>query len=102
VGVGQTPDYKVMLSGVNNAFIGIFGSALEVIAPIILALVLTDAGFGLVTRVVPQLNIFSIGLPVKVVVGLILITVTLPLVGTWIGNQLVTDVSAALHTVRAA
>ena len=35
-----------------------------------LALILTDAAFGIVSRVVPQLNVFAVGFPAKVVVGL--------------------------------
>jgi type III secretion protein T len=46
-----------------------FGSLAELTvrlaAPIILLLVLVDLGFGLVNRVVPQLNVFFFTMPIK-------------------------------------
>ena len=41
--------------------------------PVLLALILTDAAFGVVSRVVPQLNVFAVGFPAKIVVGLLLV-----------------------------
>jgi flagellar biosynthetic protein FliR len=100
VPVGSTPDIGRLVEGADHTFAAIFGSALQIAAPVLLALVLTDVGFGLVTRVVPQLNIFSVGLPVKVIVGLILIGVSMPLVGTWVQRELEQSVGAALQSLR--
>ena len=44
----------------------IFASALEVAAPVMIAVIITDAAFGVVSRVVPQLNVFAVGFPAKV------------------------------------
>ena len=74
------------------AFGSIFVSAIEVAAPVLLALILTDAAFGVVSRVVPQLNVFAVGFPAKVVVGLLLVGATLPFVAGWIGDELQQDV----------
>ena len=68
----------------------------------LLALILTDAAFGVVSRVVPQLNVFAVGFPAKVVVGLLLIGVTLPFVAGWIANELQRDVGSALDTLKVA
>jgi flagellar biosynthetic protein FliR len=65
-----------------------------------LALILTDAAFGMVSRVVPQLNVFQVGFPAKVVVGLLLVGASLPFVAGWMNDQLQADVGAALHTLR--
>ena len=40
-----------------------FTSALEIAAPVLLALLITDVAFGVVSRVVPQLNVFAVGFP---------------------------------------
>ena len=61
--------------------------AIEVAGPVLLALILTDAAFGVVSRVVPQLNVFAVGFPAKIVVGLLLVTATLPFVAGWIGER---------------
>lgn len=102
VPIGSTPDIERLIGGMVDVFGAIFGAALQISAPILLALVLTDVGFGLVTRVVPQLNVFAVGLPVKVLVGMILIGVTLPLVGGWVTRELEQSVGAALRSLRVA
>ena len=77
-------------------------SAMEVAGPVLLALILTDAAFGVVSRVVPQLNVFAVGFPAKVVVGLLLVAATLPFVANWISGELQQDVGSALQAIRVA
>lgn len=100
VGIADYPSLGRMVAGAGQAFVQVFASALEVAGPVLLALILTDAAFGVVTRVVPQLNVFQVGLPAKVVIGLLLIGATMPFVAGWLANQLQTDVGAALDTLR--
>lgn len=102
VPIGATPDLARLIGGADATFAGIFASALQIAAPVLLALTLADVGFGLVSRVVPQLNVFAVGLPIKVLVGMILIGVTLPLVGTWVQGELEQSVGAALRSLRVA
>ncbi len=65
-----------------------------------IACVLTDVGFGVVSRVVPQMNVFAVGFPVKVLVGLVVVAASLPFVGNWIGDELTVSVGQALQTIR--
>jgi len=102
VGLEQAPDLGRLISSADSVFGAIFTSAIEVAGPVMLALILTDAAFGVVSRVVPQLNVFAVGFPAKVVVGLLLVTATLPFVAGWIGNELQQDVGAALQAIRVA
>lgn len=46
--------------------------------PIITALLLINLGFGIASRSAPQLNIFSVGFPVSLLLGLLLIWIGLP------------------------
>jgi flagellar biosynthesis protein FliR len=96
------PSLASLVGGVESEFAAIFRSALEVVAPVLLALVITDAGFGVVARVVPQLNVFVMGFPVKIIVALVLIAVSLPFAGGWISSQLQQSVGQALQTLRVA
>ena len=43
---------------------------------------IADVALGVVSRVVPQLNVFAVGFPVKIGVGLIVIA-TMPFIGGW-------------------
>ena len=98
----RSPAVGTLVQGAQVAFSGIFVSAFEIAAPVLVALVITDATLGVVSRVVPSLNVFSTGFPAKMIVGLTLIGVSLPFVSGFIGDQLETTVVTALHTLRIA
>lgn len=49
-------------------------------APVVIVLVLVDAGIGLVGRAVPQLNIFTFSQPVKSALAMLMMVLFLPLV----------------------
>jgi flagellar biosynthesis protein FliR len=102
VGIDQWPSVSVLVAGAANAFASIFLAAIQVAGPILLALILTDAAFGVVSRVVPQLNVFAVGFPAKVTVGLLLLGVTLPFVGGWLTDELQRSVLQALQTLKVA
>jgi len=102
VGLNQSPDLGRLVGAMDATFAGIMTSALEVAGPVMLALILTDAAFGVVSRVVPQLNVFAVGFPAKVVVGLLLVAATMPFVAGWISGELQQDVGSALQAIRVA
>ena len=56
----------------------IFGLALHMALPVIAALLVTNVALGVMTRAAPQLNLFSIGFPITISVGLIVLIVSLP------------------------
>lgn len=56
-----------------------FLTTIQVGAPVLGALFLTDAALGFVARAVPQMNVFIVGIPVKIGVGIVLLVVTAPL-----------------------
>jgi len=100
VPLDRAPAIGTLVQGAQAAFSGIFVSAFEIAAPVLVALVITDAAFGVVSRVVPQLNIFSTGFPAKMIVGLTLIGVSLPFVSGFVANSLETDVLQALQALH--
>jgi flagellar biosynthetic protein FliR len=102
VGLNQSPDLGRLVGAMDATFAGIMASALEVAGPVMLALILTDAAFGVVSRVMPQLNVFAVGFPAKVVVGLLLVAATMPFVAGWISGELQQDVGSALQAIRVA
>ncbi|MEN6319159.1 MAG: flagellar biosynthetic protein FliR [Syntrophaceae bacterium] len=52
--------------------------AIKTGAPIIAVLIFMSVGLGLVARTVPQINIFIVGFPLQIAIGLISIGLTLP------------------------
>jgi len=102
VPINELPDLGAMVAGVDEVFSQIFVSAIAVAAPVLLAVIITDAAFGVVSRVMPQLNVFAVGFPAKILVGFVLIGASLPFVANWIGSQLTDSVRSALQTLQVA
>jgi flagellar biosynthesis protein FliR len=96
----ETPSLPAIAGGAQAAFAQVFLSAIELSAPIVLAIVITDAAFGVVSRVVPQLNVFAVGFPAKVTIGLLMIGVSLPFAAGWISDELQRSVATALQSIR--
>lgn len=55
-----------------------FAGGLLLAMPVIISLLLVNISFGVATRAAPQLNIFSVGFPVTLMLGIVLIWLTLP------------------------
>jgi flagellar biosynthetic protein FliR len=96
------PSIASLAEGVRTVFTTIFTSALEVAAPVLVAVLVTDVAFGVVSRVVPQLNVFAVGFPVKIVVGMLVVAASLPFFSGWISDQLEQSVGQALQTLKVA
>ena len=79
----KAPQLGSLANAAELSFTSIFTSALEVAAPVMLALLITDVAFGMVSRVVPQMNVFSVAFPLKVGVSLLVVAATLPFLGGW-------------------
>jgi flagellar biosynthesis protein FliR len=98
--LADAPAIGTLVEGAQVAYSGIFAAAIEICAPVLLATILTDVAFGLVSRVVPELNVFAVGFPAKVTVGLVLVGASLPFVAGWLGDELQGSVASALRTLR--
>jgi flagellar biosynthetic protein FliR len=94
--------FKPLVDEAEAAFASVFVGAVEISAPLLLAIIVSDVAFGMVSKVVPQLNVFAVGLPLKVSVALIVVAASLPFLGTWMTGQLDTSVGAALHSLKIA
>jgi len=74
---GNFLDPKMFLDLVRAAGL-IFSAAFVIALPLIAALFFVNIVIGLLTRVAPQMNIFSIGFPLTIFVGMALLAVALP------------------------
>jgi len=61
-----------------KSFTTIFALSFQIASPFIVALFLTDIGLGFLTRVAPQFNVFVIGVPLKMLVGFMLLLLLFP------------------------
>lgn len=86
----------------SQALVGIaanlFMIGLKVAAPVLAALFLTTVALGVLNRAVPQLNVFVVGLPVQLAVGVFMLMVVLPLYVTFL-NAVFRGLTADLTNV---
>jgi flagellar biosynthetic protein FliR len=70
-------------TGLETDLMSFFGQAFfmvfQIAAPVGIALFLTNVGLALMTRVAPQLNVFAVGFPLQIMIGLSMIVISLPL-----------------------
>jgi flagellar biosynthetic protein FliR len=69
-----------------NLAANIFVLSVQIAAPVIGAILLADLGVGLLIRIVPQLNIFSVVFPLKILFGFIVLVLMIPLFGGTISH----------------
>jgi flagellar biosynthetic protein FliR len=61
-----------------RTFADTFLLAIQISAPIVVAMLLTDFGLALLARTAPQYNVFVIGIPIKIIIGLAMLVILLP------------------------
>jgi flagellar biosynthetic protein FliR len=67
----------------------VFIIAVKISAPILMALFLVTAAMGVLARTVPQMNVFLIGFPLQIGVGLAALVIALPMFSVFVERLLV-------------
>lgn len=83
----------------------IFSVGIKVAAPVLIAILVSEIALGIVARTVPQMNVWIIGFPLKIMVGLLTLTLVAPMIvfvfgkiyGNWQGD--IVDFIRALVTI---
>lgn len=72
--IGFEPSFALISDLIGQVFmIGI-----QIALPVVATILLTDIGLGIVIRAVPQINVFVLGFPIKIMVGLAVVVFALP------------------------
>jgi len=77
----------------TQAFLVVF----KIAAPSVFALLITNVALAFMAKVAPQMNVFVIGLPIQVAVGLVMMAVSIPLIGS-VGPELFQNVAQQMDT----
>jgi len=74
----------------------------QIAAPIVATVLITDISLGLISKTVPQLHVFLVGLPLKVFLGLFVVYLTLPYMSVVMENifgRIYTDLIQILESM---
>lgn len=78
----------VMTTSLSEAMVGMAGNlfilGFKIAAPVLAAVFLTTVALGILNRAVPQMNVFVVGLPVQLAMGIFILMVVLPLYVTFL------------------
>jgi flagellar biosynthetic protein FliR len=88
VPVTEMPSWPSLSGAIVNSIGGLFAVGLQVAAPVLVALLVTDAAVGFLARIAPQMNIFGIELPGKIAAMFLLLVLTAPILVSSIGHEL--------------
>lgn len=83
VPVGAGVDVQAGLEALVDGGATLFVLGLRFAAPVIAAAMISNAALAVLTRVAPQLNVFSIAFPVQITVGLLAFVGSLAFVAKW-------------------
>ncbi|WP_353892081.1 flagellar biosynthetic protein FliR [Proteinivorax hydrogeniformans] len=76
--LGQVEFVEGLYPFIFNLFTGMFWTGLQVGLPIIGTLFCVNIGLGMVARTVPQINVFVVGIPLKIIVGFLALILVFP------------------------
>jgi len=63
---------------ITNAVISSLVIGVQIALPILAAMFITDVGLGFLAKTAPQFNVFVIGFPIKIILGLLLLALMMP------------------------
>lgn len=66
---------------IARGFQGMFVAGLRIAAPVMAVVLVTDLSLGLLVRLVPQINVFMLGFPLKIMAGIFTLALTVPFLG---------------------
>ncbi|MDC8759318.1 flagellar biosynthetic protein FliR [Janthinobacterium fluminis] len=79
----------------------IFSSGVQISLPIVAALLITNVALGILTRAAPQLNLFGIGFPITLGIGMLVIAMSLPYLATPLQNLLLEGIETSRKLPRS-
>jgi len=78
ISAGNLRIEPIITPEIIELFVNYFILALNIAIPIIAASIIVEMVFGIIVRTVPQMNIFVLGIPIKIVIGLIALYLLIP------------------------
>jgi flagellar biosynthetic protein FliR len=76
--VGEASFNTALLSDIIRIFGDVFVIAFKISAPVVAAILITDIALGIISKSVPQLNVFVVGMPAKIILGILVMVLTMP------------------------
>ena len=84
--IGSIPGIEMLAGGIVNAGSAMLIAGLKIAAPILAAFLLLMVVLAILARIVPEMNILFISLPVRVGLGLFMMIIFIPFISTFVSE----------------
>ena len=75
--IGEAVFDGAAISQVFKLFTNVFALGFKIAAPITVSILITDISLGIISKSMPQINVFMLGMPVKIILGISIILITI-------------------------
>lgn len=76
--VGSAVISQGLVTAVIEGFVMVFVIAVKIASPVLVSVFILNIALGILVRAVPQMNMFVVGLPIKLLVGIFILLLTSP------------------------
>ena len=87
---------------IGNLMTSMFTTGMKIAMPVTFAILLTNVGLGILARTMPQMNIFVVGLPLQLMIGMSMLAMLFPFYILFLDvifDAMYRDISLALDTL---
>ncbi|WP_314537008.1 flagellar biosynthetic protein FliR, partial [uncultured Selenomonas sp.] len=81
----------------------IFLTGMKIAMPITFAILLTNVGLGILSRTMPQMNIFVVGIPMQLMIGITVLSMIIPFYVLFLDvlfNEMYGNISLAIRALQ--
>ena len=100
LGLSLPPNLAAFVVNLVN---GVFVTGMKLAMPVTFSILLTNVGLGILARTMPQLNIFVVGLPLQIVIGMFVLSMLMPFYVLFLDvlfNETYAQITTALHAIQ--
>jgi flagellar biosynthetic protein FliR len=84
--IGSTPDIATLLNGIISAGSQMLAIAFQLAAPLLAASLVLMVVLAIASKVMPDMDIFFISLPLKIGLGMVMVAFMLPYINSYLGE----------------
>lgn len=81
----------------------IFVTGVKIALPVLFAILLTNIGLGVLARTMPQMNVFVVGIPLQIGIGVFVLSIMIPFYILFLDvmfNEMYGNISSALRAIQ--
>ena len=101
--LGMNADVSSLANLMVDFTAGVFLTGMKIAMPLTFAILLTNVSLGVLARTMPQMNIFVVGIPMQIVIGLFTVGIIMPFYVMFLDvlfNEMYGNISIALRALQ--